>query len=301
MNLTGATPLSSCEHCAVHCRRYEPYLCCRAGAVRHWLAGCPCSEHRAEPAREAGRAEAGPASNAAAKAGGDGRRLSLAGISPEQPQPAQPEKKNGAPFPASNGGTGQPSRPVTQPVQDAELPQEETECRERLAATGTAFKPLPPIAEGACGAPFPLEVSMLPDGVAVSPPVTLTCRATEALAKWTRDSVLAEADARLHRRPAKLLAGTSYQCRGVNHDPAAKLSEHAFANGLDLAGFAFEGDTKMMIGTQKPGSAEEGFQSAVRASACSFFSTVLGPGTEAHGEHLHVDMRGRSNGYSICQ
>lgn len=221
--------------------------------------------------------------------------------SPEKPQPAQPEKKNGEASPASNGGTGQPSRPVTQPVQDAELPQEETECRERLAATGTAFKPLPPIAEGACGAPFPLEVSMLPDGVAVSPPVTLTCRATEALAKWTRDSVLAEADARLHRRPAKLLAGTSYQCRGVNHDPAAKLSEHAFANGLDLAGFAFEGDTKMMIGTQKPGSAEEGFQSAVRASACSFFSTVLGPGTEAHGEHLHVDMRGRSNGYSICQ
>lgn len=105
----------------------------------------------------------------------------------------------------------------------------------------------------------------------------------------------------MKRRLTKVLAGTSYQCRGVNNNAAAKLSEHAFANGLDLAGFGFEGDTRMMIGTQKPGSAEEGFQSAVRASACSFFATVLGPGTEAHGEHLHVDMRGRGNGYSICQ
>jgi hypothetical protein len=221
--------------------------------------------------------------------------------SPEKAQPGSPEKTNGAPSPASNVGTGQPSPTSTQPVQDAELPQDEMECRERLAATGTTFKPLPPIVEGACGAPFPLELSMLPDGVAVSPPVTLTCRASEALARWTRDSVLGEADARLRRRPIRLLAGTSYQCRGVNHNPAARLSEHAFANGLDLAGFAFDGETRMMIGTQKPGSAEEGFQSAVRASACSFFATVLGPGTEAHGEHLHVDMRGRNNGYSICQ
>lgn len=117
------------------------------------------------------------------------RPAELGGVS-QSPQPTSPEKKNGEQSPPSNGGTGQPPAPATQPAEEAALPQDEVECRDRLAATGASFKPLPPIVEGACGAPFPLEVSMLPDGVAVSPPITLTCRATEALAKWTRDSVL---------------------------------------------------------------------------------------------------------------
>ena len=43
---------------------------------------------------------------------------------------------------------------------------------------------------------------------------------------------------------------------------------------------------------------------AVRQAACGWFTTILGPGSDAsHGDHLHVDlqMHGASDRYRICQ
>lgn len=163
------------------------------------------------------------------------------------------------------------------------------------------FEPLPPIAEGACGALFPLRLSRLPGGIPIAPEATLTCDAAEALSLWVRDSVVPEAEKSLGHRPGKLLGGTSYECRGRNRDPGAQLSEHAFANGLDLSGFSFARRPALPIAGQKAGSPEDVFQAAIRASACNFFTTVLGPGVEAHADHLHLDTKRRSKGYRLCQ
>ena len=38
------------------------------------------------------------------------------------------------------------------------------------------------------------------------------------------------------KAPQTFQIGGSYECRGQNHDPAAKLSEHAYANGVDVMG-----------------------------------------------------------------
>ncbi|PNE10901.1 MAG: hypothetical protein CR217_11905 [Beijerinckiaceae bacterium] len=43
---------------------------------------------------------------------------------------------------------------------------------------------------------------------------------------------------------------------------------------------------------------------AIRVAACGWFTTVLGPGSDAaHAEHLHVDIlqHGSSDRYRICQ
>jgi hypothetical protein len=43
---------------------------------------------------------------------------------------------------------------------------------------------------------------------------------------------------------------------------------------------------------------------SVRAAACGWFTTVLGPGSDAeHTDHLHVDiaLHGTSDRYRICQ
>ena len=42
----------------------------------------------------------------------------------------------------------------------------------------------------------------------------------------------------------------------------------------------------------------------LRTSACGYFTTVLGPGSnEAHKNHLHFDLalHGKSDNYRICQ
>ena len=111
-------------------------------------------------------------------------------------------------------------------------------CIARLAKAGVRAEPAPAIENGACGVRHPLRLIGLPDGLEVSPPAIVTCAVAEALTKWA-EGVSAEAERHLSGRPAKILIGTSYECRGQNRQAGAKLSEHAFANGVDVMGFAF--------------------------------------------------------------
>jgi hypothetical protein len=121
------------------------------------------------------------------------------------------------------------------------------------------------------------------------------------LTKWV-EGVSAEAERHLSGPPAKILIGTSYECRGQNRQAGAKLSEHAFANGVDVMGFAFRARPTIAIAPRTGDAPEALFQAAVRQKACAYFSTVLGPGSDAaHANHLHLDMRARRPGSGICQ
>jgi hypothetical protein len=174
-------------------------------------------------------------------------------------------------------------------------------CIARLAKAGVRAEPAPAIENGACGVRHPLRLIGLPDGLEVSPPAIVTCAVAEALTKWA-EGVSAEAERHLSGRPAKILIGTSYECRGQNRQAGAKLSEHAFANGVDVMGFAFRTRPTIAIAPRTGDAPEALFQAAVRERACAYFSTVLGPGSDAaHANHFHLDMRGRRPGVRICQ
>jgi hypothetical protein len=89
-----------------------------------------------------------------------------------------------------------------------------------------------------------------------------------------------------------------YECRGRNRVAGAKLSEHAIGNALDIGGFKLangriisvqQNDMPMLF-------------TAIRASACARFSTVLGPGADAsHKTDVHLDLQERRHGYKMCQ
>jgi hypothetical protein len=192
-------------------------------------------------------------------------------------------------------------KPVPLPP-SAEVVAEDNACRERLLGLGVRFEPLPLIADGQCGAPLPLRVSALPDGIGITAPATLVCAAVEALARWTREVVAVEAVRHLEAQPSRIAIGTSYQCRTQNHRPGAKLSEHAFANGVDISGFEFKGRKAVIVTDHPAGTPEALFLGAVRSQACTYFTTVLGPGSDAaHADHLHLDLRGRGRGFRMCQ
>ncbi|MGY2050307.1 extensin-like domain-containing protein [Methylobacterium sp. JK268] len=221
---------------------------------------------------------------------------------PEIAAPAAPPPAAPAPLPEAAPAPLPPERPADVPAGPAApVVPDDAACLTRLDRLGARAEPLPPLSDGLCGAPKPLRVTVLPDGVAVSPPATLTCHAAEALARWSTEvKVLAERE--LGRPPQAVRIATSYECRGQNHDAEAKLSEHAFANAVDVMGFAFAGRDPVSVGAVAEGTPEARFLAAARLRACTFFRTVLGPGSNAeHGNHLHLDERERNAGHRLCQ
>ncbi len=180
-------------------------------------------------------------------------------------------------------------------------PPEDTACRIRLKRLGVVFEPQPGIASGQCTAANPLKLTALGDGIALPQAATLVCGAAEALARWATEVQVA-ADQELGRPLSGIVIGTSYECRGQNHDPDARLSEHAFANGADVMSFAFTGRPPIAVGKAPEGTPEAKFLARVRGRACDFFRTVLGPGSDAaHATHFHLDERERNAGHRLCQ
>ena len=235
------------------------------------------------------------------------------------PSPAEPEAKG----PETNEpeaeepetkdpGTKDPEAaapPAGPPVYEtlAESDADFAACTAALTALGTRFETAPPVtdpAERDCGIARPVTVSEILPGVTLKPEGVLRCEAALALAEWTRDFVVPAAT-RLPGR-GKLAAidhGTAYLCRPRNGISGEALSEHAFGNAIDIAGFRFaEGEALPVTSRAGDGSLEEAFQATVRKSACLAFTTVLGPGSDAaHADHLHLDVKARRGGFRLCQ
>jgi hypothetical protein len=163
--------------------------------------------------------------------------------------------------------------------------------------------PLPPIiGPGSCGAEdvVRLDAVVLKDGqrIALAPAPTLRCPMAEAVAHWIREEVTPAA-ATFGSAVHTIITGTSYECRGRDRVPGAKLSEHGRANALDLRGLTLANGTVVdFTDTAVP----KEFRELIRQSACTRFTTVLGPGSDAYHEgHIHLDLIERQGGYRLCQ
>lgn len=175
-------------------------------------------------------------------------------------------------------------------------------CEEELKALGVKFEVLEPITgDDGCGAERPLKVSSV--GVELKPAVTTKCEVAKALAIWTKDVMVPSAKLHLKATPNAMSTGDSYQCRARRGDGEFKVSEHAHANAVDISGFAFtDHETVAVMDRTASADAASAFQAAIRGGACAYFTTVLGPGTNAaHSDHLHFDLIERRNGYRICE
>jgi hypothetical protein len=185
---------------------------------------------------------------------------------------------------------------------DPAILAEESACLERLTKLGVRFEPLPAIAQGECGTAHPLRISSLGSMLQIAPPATLACPVAEALARWTAEVVIPESRRHLEAEPSRIAIGTSYECRSRNRQEGAKLSEHAFANAVDVSGFEFGRGKTVQIGDHPAETPPALFQAAIRSQACAYFTTVLGPGSDAaHATHLHLDLRGRKGNHRLCQ
>jgi hypothetical protein len=191
---------------------------------------------------------------------------------------------------------------------EAESVMTSVECQARLQARHATFSFTPPVAEGACAIPLPVRLRSLAigaDDVPFTGEPTLDCRLAERLADWIGNVVEPLAWHHLGAGLAAVETGPGYACRNRNNEAAGKLSEHAKGNALDIGAFALrDGRRIAMRPADRLAPAEAAFLAAVRTTACGYFLTVLGPGSDAsHSEHLHVDLgqHGRTTSYRICE
>ena len=140
-----------------------------------------------------------------------------------------------------------------------------------------------------------------PVKAAVSPPATLACPIVTSLDKWVAEGIQPAAMRWFGQPVVEIKQISSYSCRGMVG--GSGISEHAFGNALDVAGFVLADGRKVMVKSGWHGAPEEaGFLHDVHGSACRYFNTVLGPGYNIyHYDHFHVDLKLRSSGNTSCR
>jgi Extensin-like protein C-terminus len=174
--------------------------------------------------------------------------------------------------------------------------QAENACFARKLITPSDFVvPAPEIdGPGICGMTRPLKVSALANGaIAVDKVLTIDCPMIPALEAWLKDIVEPDAQARFGQRVATINVFGAYSCRSVDNIAGAQLSEHAFGNAVDVAGFTLaDGRAIDFVHDWKNTDSQEGaFLREMHAGACQYFTTVLGPGADAfHYNHIHLDL-----------
>ena len=138
---------------------------------------------------------------------------------------------------------------------------------------------------------------------AVTPAATLSCPIVSALDRWVNEGVQPAAFRWFGAQVVEIKQISAYSCRQMNGAGGHGVSEHAFGNALDVAGFILADGRKISVQHGWQGSPEEqGFLHDVQLSACDMFTTVLAPGyNAAHYNHIHVDLMRRASGRRPCR
>ncbi|MGE0285235.1 MAG: extensin family protein [Bradyrhizobium sp.] len=139
--------------------------------------------------------------------------------------------------------------------------------------------------------------------ISVKPSATLACPIVSTLDRWFAESVQPAAQRWFGMRVVEIKQISAYSCRGMNGNPHAHISEHAFGNALDIAAFTLADGRRITVKNGWRGLPEEqGFLRDVQGGACQLFNTVLAPGSNPqHADHFHVDLMRRASGRIICQ
>jgi len=137
----------------------------------------------------------------------------------------------------------------------------------------------------------------------LKPTATLACPIVSVLDRWISEDVQPAAMRWFGAPVAEIKQISAYSCRGMNGNPNAHISEHAFGNALDVAGFTLADGRYISVQHGWKGLPEEqGFLRDVQGAACRRFTTVLAPGANVyHYNHIHVDLMRRASGRVICE
>jgi len=185
------------------------------------------------------------------------------------------------------------------------------ECVTRLSALGVYVEAATsPINDNdACNIVMPIRIKHVTGRYGLGSVIQfpnqplIDCRLAEPLARWVGE-VVAPVIAANYSSPLRAVqTGLGYECRNRNHETTGKLSAHAIGLAVDISGFEL---ANAQIVSVKSGNdpVSEAVLRTIRTAGCGWFTTVLGPGSDAaHANHLHLDIQGHGSDerYRICE
>ena len=203
---------------------------------------------------------------------------------------------------------GAPERAQAEPSPPAPKGDAASTCLTKLIADGVsaeaASAPATPV-EG-CGIDAPVRLSSITvEGGAVSLPdrPLVACEFAAVLADYVRLIVAPLGQAMLHAKVAEIETGPGYACRTQDRIAGAKISAHAKGLAVDFVAITLA-DKRRIVVERQTGADEASYFRAIRTAACGWFTTVLGPGSDAfHANNMHIDIEqhGSSGSYRICE
>ncbi len=176
----------------------------------------------------------------------------------------------------------------------------------RLGARFTVVNPI--VTESRCQVPEAVQlisVGSIEGGIALPAKPVLGCSFALRLSTWLSDVAAPVVKNFAQSSLISVVTGPGYQCRNRNNRKNGKISEHAFGNAIDITGFGLISRQTVRVSTVIDGSPQQiRMLMALRVSSCGYFTTVLGPGSNAaHKAHFHLDYakRGKGWNYRICE
>jgi hypothetical protein len=134
----------------------------------------------------------------------------------------------------------------------------------------------------------------------IAPPTALC-----AFSVWSRNVAAPLALAYTGQRLTEIEAGSALACRARTDKAGAIPSEHAKGNAIDISSFVLADHRRIRV--EQPESdfhLAHDLVGALRTTACGYFTTVRGPGSDpAHAEHFHFDLgvHGGTANYRLCE
>lgn len=144
-----------------------------------------------------------------------------------------------------SGGSLGDSEVIAWPTND--IADAQKLCEDILGEVIMVFDVAPPVRKGACGTPAPIRLKAIGSSpvVKISPPAKVNCKLAKALHEWLTKKVQPAAEKYFQSKIVKIRNLASYSCRNRYSNPLKKISEHAYANALDIASFVTADNRKI--------------------------------------------------------
>jgi hypothetical protein len=179
-------------------------------------------------------------------------------------------------------------------------------CLQDLEANGAEFERPFHVTEEGCtleGAVVLISVPTPSGRVSLPGRPKMLCPFALKFVRWLNEVGAPIIVQRLGSPLAAIQTGSGFVCRNRVGGSLSKISEHARGNALDLMRFDLRNKHRVTVEEMPSGTSSVAL-SGLRTSACGYFTTVLGPGSNAaHSNHLHFDLgqHGKSGKYRICE
>ena len=163
-------------------------------------------------------------------------------------------------------------------------------CEQALGSSGLRVAPQADSPDTKC----PLTETWRVQGgdVALSSSFLASCRQAVSFALFERHALQPAAQAVYGQAVTRVDHLGSFACRNVYGRESGRLSQHASANALDIAGFRLADGRSISVLKDWPKDNQDArFLRQVRDGACEVFSVVLSPDyNAAHRNHFHLDV-----------